>query len=562
MIATHVDASRLQRNGRSHGQRGRSPSAIVSRGASLFGTPRRGERNGRELNPNRQILETLESVVGGAFVFHGLWRELTTGVQLALADWSLGGDGRSVAVVPVDLPSETPPLDISRWRAQPDIVLVQPTGNLLVRRGKVLPCTDLEAWELARDDRSPVALAITGHGAEYCVQFGSLWLSTDPDARLPGPIVDPRELRSPLVFLNSCASLRLGDSTVPMAHSLSATLYSRGSMIIGAFRNLHTSLEAPRLFAEGLLSGAPLGRVIRNINLAAVASGVVIPPYQAMADPTLKAQRQPARRVRMGMGAAGKDKDEVRAACGDIASAGRLAHTVTSWFQPSEDLQASHDRYKRTLRYVLPVGHGQVSQSLTAADIDDALRSGRDAVAALLASLLRDLRNRIQTVRWLETCYAPISLARVSRRCGSGPKTSLVLRHVYKPVERGMLAVTREDCCVRGTLREWIGARGAGKIKARLAGPAITVDAGPLAQHELGTFFIHRTAAMAPVAWPAAGGRVSFPVDELPFRGRVIVVAGRIGPGFVHFEYRTIFVPAAHGSGAPDAPDARAAEAR
>lgn len=518
--------------------------------------PLRRERHRYQLKSNRQLREVLGSVADGTLVFHGLWRELTTSIQYALATWTLAGPGRASAVLPVDLAAELPRRDNRRWLAQPDVVLVQPTGNILVRRGTVVSCTDLEALELASDEHSPVALAITGHGAEHCVQFGSLWLCTDPDARLPGAIVDPRDLRSPLVFLNSCASLRMGDSTVPMAHSLSATLFAQGSVVVGSFRNLHTSLDAPRLFVEGLRSGESLGNVLRNVNAAAVKAGAVIPPYQIMGDPTLKTIARPVRLARRNRSDNRNRlvKSTIQAVSENIASTELMAHTIANWFRPSDRLETIYKKFKDTSRYVMPLCHDQVSQSLSTDELNNTLRTGLDAAAALRESLLEELRDKIQNVRWLETCYAPNSHVRISRKAGAGLKTSLIMRHVYLPIGRGMLAVTREDCCARGTLREWLGVRAPGRIEARLIPGAIVVDACPLGQDELGTFFIHRTNASPPVAWPQAGGRVSFAVDELPFKGRVTVVAARIGPRFAHFEYRTLFVPTGSGDDAPHTP--------
>jgi hypothetical protein len=541
MTAADIRHSFLGRNSGPRGQSGASTISIFSKGAALSAFPRPREREAVQLKSTRQLREFLFAATDETLVFHGLWEELTVPVQYMLAAWTLGGPGRASAIRPIDLVTRRCNQAILGWITRPDIVLVQPTGSYLIRRGTVRPCTELEALDLAKDEHSAVALAITGHGAEHCVQFGSLWLSTDPHARLPGPIVDPQDLRSPLVFLNSCSSMRMGDSAVPISHSLAAALYARGTTVIGSFRNLHTSLDAPRLLVEGLASGQALGSALRNVNAAAVRDGAVIPPFQIMGDPTLRTNSLTARLPRRNRA----DKHVGQAVADDMISTEVFVHTIRSWFQPSDEFETSYRQFKETARRVLALSHEQVSQSLSEEEIGDVLQMGRDAAAALRASLLEDLRRKIQAIRWLEICYAPVSRTRVSRSIGNSSKTPLKLRHVYRARGRGMLAVTREDCCVRGTLREWLGARAPGRLHVRLSPRAILIEACPLAQDELGTFFIHRTGAMPAVPWPQGGGRISFDVHELPFKGRVTVVAARLGPKFVHFEYRTLFIPTA-----------------
>ena len=531
--------SLLESNDGPYEQEGRSTTIILSREANLSAIPHQFARNYIRLKSNRELREILCSISDGTLAFYGRWRELTAGVQYALAAWTVGGPGRASAVFPVDLNAEPDNGITRRWLTRPDIVLVQPTGNFLVRGGTVRRCTDLEALNLARDERSPTALAITGHGAEHAVQFGSFWLCTDPHARLSGPIIDPRDLRSPLVFLNSCASLRMGGSTVPISHSLAATLYAQGSVVVGTFRNLHATLDLPRLFVEGLTSGEALGSVLRNVNAAAMRNGAVIPPYQIMGDPTIKVSALPVQLNRsndMNIRAA-------RTVADNIVSAELLVRTITSWFEPSDAMETSHKRFKSIARCILALCHDDVFQSLSPQEIDDTLQMGRDAAAAMRATLLDELRDKIQEIRWLEICYAPVSQSRVSRQVGAGPKSSLIVRHIYRPMDPGLLAVTKEDCCDRGTLSEWLGRRAGGRIRVRLSAAAIAIDASALAENELGVFFIHRTKAAPVIPWPRDGGHVSFAIDDLPFKGRVIVVAARLGANFVHFEYRTLFVP-------------------
>lgn len=537
----NIRPSFVGRHSGERGQSGASITAIFSKGAALSAFARRRERESVEIRSKRELHEFLSSAAEGTLVFHGRWDELTVPVQYMLAAWTLRGPGRGCGIRPVDFVQQRSNQAFLRWIARPIIALVQPTGSCVIRHGTVRPCTELEALDLARDEHSPVALIITGHGAEHCVQFGSLWLSTDAHARLTGPIVDPRELRSPLVFLNSCSSLRMGDSAVPIGHSLAAALYARGALVIGTFRNLHTNLNAPRLLVEGLTSGEALGAVLRNVNAAAVRDGAVIPPFQIMGDPTLRLNSLPVRlvpRIRA-------EKHAGQALADEMVSTEVLVHTICSWFAPADEFERAYRRFKNAARHVFALCHDQVSEALSEEEIGHVLRMGRDAAAELRASVLEELRKKIQAIRWLEICYAPVSQARVSRSVGRGANASLKLRHVYRPRGRGTLAITREDCCIRGTLREWLGARAPGRLRVRLSPQAILIDACRLGQDESGAFFIHRTGAVPAVAWPQGGGHVSFAVGELPFKGRVTVVAARVGPKFLHFEYRTLFVPLA-----------------
>ncbi len=326
---------------------------------------------------------------------------------------------------------------------------------------------------------------------------------------------------------------------MPIAHSLAATLYAQGSVVAGTFRNLHAPADLPRLFVEGLASGEALGSVLRNLNACAMTNGAVIPPYQILGNPSIKAPARPVHLARNIVTTARTAKT----IADNIVSAERLVRTITSWFEPSDTLAASHKRFGKIARYALTLHHEHVVQSLSPQEVDDTAAIARDAAATLRAALLAELRDKIQQIRWLEICYAPVSRPRVSRQLGAGPKSSLVMRHHYRPVDRGLLAVNREDCCVRGTLREWLGRRAGGAIKIKLSAAAIAIDACGLAADELGMFFIHRTKAAPVIVWPRNGGRIAFAIDDLPFKGRVIVVAARVGPDFVHFEYRTLFIP-------------------
>ncbi len=211
MTRVGVRRPALSGNDGPYEHQGRSITVILSKEANQAKTPRQFPRNCIELKSNRELRDVLRSISDGTFTFYGRWRELTADVQYALAAWTIDGPGRASAVLPFDVKSELREQILRRWLTRPDIVVIQPTGSFLVRASTVRSCTDREALELAKDEHSPVVLVITGHGAEHCVQFGSFWLCTDANARLPGPIVDPRDLRSPLVFLNSCASLRMAD---------------------------------------------------------------------------------------------------------------------------------------------------------------------------------------------------------------------------------------------------------------------------------------------------------------------------------------------------------------
>jgi hypothetical protein len=476
---------------------------------------------------------------GNTAVFYGGWRQLTVKVQHALAMWSLQRPQRMCGLIPADVPL------FQDFGGPPEplpargVLLADPTGNALVRDGKARKCSRADVLAMLADPSALTAIVISGHGAECYIQLGSGWLSTDPDPRLPGPIVPHGILRAPLVFLNACSCLRMGDSVVPRAYSLADQLYRRGTTVVGAFRNIRMSADTAKLFAEGLSSGAAVGAIVRRLNIEALKRGAVIPPFQVLGAPQT---RMVATTRSFIYGRARPNNSAVSPIAEQVGWLEQLHHTICSWFEPSAGLEQSYLALRQATRSIYELCQEEIASRLTQKEIVFLVERALGAVVEHRQNILLELQRRIQTGRWLESLYGSISMPRRSRRTPRSD-AALTMTHSYEPYSRATHPVMRLDCCVRGTLAEWIGQRPKMRPKVYVEADHIVVDAPPLNKSQHGRIFVHRTAAVEGRTWPHRGGRISIPVEEIPFRGRVTVVSAVIGERSLSLHYSTVFVP-------------------
>ncbi len=478
-------------------------------------------------------------------IFSGTWKQLTVKTQHALSAWAAQHPQRMCGLIQSDLPSLT---DFGAGESPcsaSDVLLIDSTRNILIRRGKEIACSAADVISLLDDPSALAAIAITGHGAESYIQFGSGWISTDPDPRLPGAILSPDVIRAPLLFLNACSCLRLGDSVVPRQYSLADRFYRRGTTVVGAFRNIQTSVDAARLFAEGITAGAPVGEIVNRLNAEVLSRQALIPPFQLLGVPQ---RRVAPAKTAYAYVRAKQDNSAALALAGQISWVEQLHHTISNWFEPSARLAQSFLELKRVARPLFELCHPDIANLLAPAEIGILVDGATDAVVHHRNNILLELQQKIQTGRWLESYYGSVSNPRRSRSASRRGELAPTMVHLYEPFNAATLPVMRLDCCARGTLAEWVGPRPTGRPKMRVGIDNVVIDVPPLKNAEIGAVFVHRTSDVGSQAWPPGGGRVSIPVADIPFHGRVTVVASVIGERSLCFFYSTLFVERPYGS--------------
>jgi hypothetical protein len=486
-----------------------------------------------------ELTTTLKNCSSNVVIFRGAWKQLTVKTQHALGMWAAQHPQRMCGLIEADAPSfpdfgagESP-------CSASDVLLVDPTCNILIRRGRELKCSEADVVSILADPSALAAIAITGHGAECYIQFGSGWISTDPEPRLPGPIISPDAIRAPLVFLNACSCLRLGDSFVPRRYSMADRLYRRGTTVVGAFRNIQTSVDTARLFAEGITAGAPVGEVVNRLNADVLSRQALIPPFQVLGVPQ---RRVLPARVPYTYARSKQDNSAALALAEQIPWLEQLHHTISNWFEPSARLTQSFLELKRVARPLFELCHPEIANLLAPAEISILVESATDAVVNHRRNILLELQQKIQTGRWLESYYGSVSNPRRSRCASRRGDLAPTMVHRYEPFNTTTHAVTRLDCCARGTLAEWMGLRPARRPKIQAGTDDVVIDAPRLKDSQIGAIFIHRTSEVDSQAWPPRGGRISIPVADIPFQGRVTVVASFIGERSLCFYYSTLFV--------------------
>ena len=315
--------------------------------------------------PTRRLLlagaaADLPSLLGhgdfGTVTFVGAWTDLTVTVSRLLAEWAAADERRGCGVVLAeDAGSPTSRLDVNRPKpvsgVQEQIAMLVSglPGGILTGAGfERIAEPDLIAKAFARVP--PVAVSLTGHGAEYCVRVGNSWLTTDPRLPPPGPVLSSKRLRSSAVFLNCCGSLRMGDSVVPKRYSLARCLHRRGIAVIGPFRNVHTSPDAGLLFAEALRWGWPMGRVANYLNLNVARWQETRPAFQLLGDPTTRVLSGPVRLPKLPLGHPEADLDDTIQSALDLDL---LYATIAGWRRPSEALQMAHEGLLDVIRLLV-----------------------------------------------------------------------------------------------------------------------------------------------------------------------------------------------------------------
>ena len=331
------------------------------------------------------------------------------------------------------------------------------------------------------------------------------WIRLDFDrsrAASPRRHNSPDAIRAPLVFLNACSCLRLGDSVVPRPYSLADRLYRRGTTVVGAFRNIQTSVDTARLFAKGITAGAPVGAIVNRLNAEVLSRQALIPPFQVLGVPQ---RRVVPARITYTYARSKQDNSAALALAEQIPWLEQLHHTLSNWFEPSARLAQSFLELKRAARPLFELCHPEIANLLAPAEIEILVESATDAVVNHRRNILLECSKKFRpVVGWKAiTDPSPIRGARdphpgevISRRPWC---------HLYEPFNGTTHPVTRLDCCARGTLAEWVGLRPARRPKIQVRTDHVVINAPRLKNSQTGAIFIHRTSQVDSQPWPPRG---------------------------------------------------------
>ena len=482
----------------------------------------------------------------GTVTFVGGWRDLTVTVSRALTEWAAVDERRGCGVVLAeDESSPTSRLEAGRPKPvmgvhdQIALLVSGLPGGILTGAGfERIAEPQLITKVFARVP--PVAVSLTGHGAEYCVRVGNSWLTTDPRLPPPGVVLSPSRLRSPAVFLNCCGSLRMGDSIVPKRYSLARNLYRRGIAVIGPFRNVHTSPDAGLLFAEALRRGWPMGRVANYLNMNAARWHETSPAFQLLGDPTTRVVSGQVRFPQLPLRQPEVDIDDLIQSALDLDL---LYATLAGWRRPAETLHVAHEGLLDVIRLLVLARKAEEISFVERPDRMTLEAVAGAATTTLRQALLVDVSEYV-TRNWFDALYSPLSrrttLAEFEcARCGQR-----VTRYRYEPAGQRCLPVERDECDRCGTLGERVGrSNNLPLLGVTLAGGELLARVKPLTPDAIGLVFVRKYPDIKPRPIASRVGSVSFPLATLKLRGRVTVAAVAIEQSGLSVGYETIFLP-------------------
>lgn len=484
----------------------------------------------------------LTSSRASSLVYCGDWPRLTIRLSRALAEWARQDPLRGCGL---DLGTEA--FGSAGGHARDDVVYKFDDGKQAVAfrtaGTQAMASDDLLGLLVRQELPTPTGVALTGHGAEYCMKFGSSWLSTYETALLSGPMVFPSFHLGAVVLLNGCASLRLGDSVVPKEYSLAHALSRTGTAVIGSFRNMHSSLRYGEVFAEALLAGLSLGRIVNSLNLLASQVEQKGAAFQLLGDPSIcypatsTKNRAAPQEIRIA------EPASVQEFVSNTVGLEQIAVSLARWMPECPQVARTCARLARLTDRAGQVLHAWRAATLDTGELALVLEEMENTFAVLRAELFDALVKLIQTGGWIENRYASLcrradaTEARCERCGGANYKTT------YEPFVANLPPIEREECDLCGTTQELVGNGARPRLATVGAGPGrIAVDLPPLAERTQGAVFLHRMPTFRPILWPRGGGRISIEEGNLSFGGRLTLVAASMGPGCLTLNYHTFFV--------------------
>lgn len=508
---------------------------------------RRFPRRPLTVIPDATALETfLASCRASSLTFCGTWPQLTVATSRSLAEWacqdSMRGCGLYLAPDDYDLDQS--------YSIDGDSSVCEAFDGEVAREYRRDGTAEFRIDDLLAhltDDKRPrpAGMVLTGHGAEYCVQFGSRWLSTFETSFLGAPVILPRFQLAAAVFLNCCSSMRLGDSCVPQQYSLARALFAAGSVVIGSFRNLHILPQYGETFARALLAGQPLGQIVNNLNLQADKLERTGCAFQLLGDPSincpanLSSPQVPAPSV----GFTSTEPAVVRDLVDHIAWLEQFANTLLHWLPENQLVARSYMRLLLLTSRAGCIAHATRVGALGATELSAAIQDLIEQASKMRAELFETLTRFISKEGWIQRRYAAYcrrgdAVRAVCKRCGGVSYVTC-----YHPLASQMLPVEREECDRCGTTMERIGLECPPHISlSRISENRFTIILSELPQFAEGAIFFHRMPDFTAVPWLHNGGIISIATAQLSFQGRLTLVAAALGRQFVTLQYHTFFI--------------------
>ncbi|HZH16131.1 MAG TPA: hypothetical protein VE057_17410 [Archangium sp.] len=490
--------------------------------------------------------------------FVGQWSELSVDVSQRLAEWALEAEGRGTAVLPVEA-FAAPMQGGARERHDVDVIgafwdsaawELHPSGNVRVSApGLVARLTGAAP---------PRALVVCGHGAEHCAALGEAWLAADPGACLAGESIPPEAIGAHLVVLNTCSSARLGDSVVPRQYHLASRMLAAGASIIGAFRNLSGPTDQFLEVLSALIwQGTTLGSLTTRLNAVLRESGMQPPSFIALgraesAISAASAARAPMKPPSRGPGTGGGPRatapcptDLLVALSREVRWLSGLHHTVQRWELAIPSAAAIAPALKDLEGALARAADPRVASALAERERDGLLEVAARTTHRYREALLTDFGGSIQQGRWMQTLHCASSDS-TWHEAGACPVCAgRRVRYVFTPRTSGQVNAYLDECDRCGTLADWCGAEEPPETfpSARVERSALEVHCATGPDVQAGRILIHRARSVEPRPLLTPGGSARFTWDELPFRGRLTVVAASFTRTRLAFSYRTLFVP-------------------
>lgn len=488
-----------------------------------------------------------------SLTFAGRWEELSNHLSGVLTRWALAEVGRGCGLFLLDAQpvvscapsSSAPPRPVDDMKAY--VMFDASTAEAYCAGHRSIDSAGRVA-DLVLDlaEPAPRSLALTGHGAEYCTQFGPYWLGTYQTEFLPGRVVIPAFKLADAVLLNSCASLRLAGSSVPEAFSLARHLFGLGTAVIGNTANTHTSLHFGRLFVELLASGATLGGAVNALNRLAVNMGEQ-PGLQLLGDAaSMCADRNRSRPAPVAPDPVPRDNGALKPLKRALTTAAGIEHVSAGFARWAPMPSHFHDQLAVLSQALDQCGHLVRAGSLvdlSRAEIqaaEDALLRAMDMAETTLALALT---KTVQDHGWLEGLYGRHYRKADQTRIVCSRCDGQAIRSRHEPFSALLPPVFRLECERCGTTDERFGSDMAfDALGLCREDDVLHLELPALPNGAQGYILFHRMPDFEPLRWSGSAVRKTVALRELQYAGRITLVAVMIGGGAVCLHFYTLFV--------------------
>lgn len=463
------------------------------------------------------------------------WDALSVEVSRLLAEWAMRDAARGFSVVPSDClnTGRVPQAAGTAGRAFAVDVI---NGNTRVRyshQDRSTPPANPE------EVNAPVATSFTEHGAEHCVRVGQKWLCSHPSIA-PGPdVLGIDAVQSDLIFLNACSSLRLGDSCVPRRYSLAAQFHSRGTTVIGAFRNVRPTKDLDRLFASAVLENEPAGRIANRLNRELDLQQGGGAAYTMLGS----ALARPMPLLPGGISSPQPSCDALSAELPLPKSVALLWWERLSWMLErcgvvSDETVAARARNLELARLIRMISKPECRGATSSDELRLIEAEAGRCAGDLRRAIFDDLQDRVGRGEWLVAAVSPYSPppAIDRRQCPCG---SALLTMSYDVLGEGSHILLREECDRCGTLSDSFGnAPPHRRLQVRLEADTASLEVPALEPGAYGLLLVHRNPQIQSRCW-GKSGTVKIPLKNITGRATIVALVG--GGDYLQANYATIF---------------------